>query len=48
MSKSKKTQTVANEATPVEDTFRSYNRVQLAGRLAADPDLHHTASGKAV
>ena len=29
--------------------FRSYNRVQLAGRrLVADPDLKYTPSGKAV
>ena len=29
-------------------SFRSYNRVQLAGRLVADPDLKYTPSGKAV
>jgi single-strand DNA-binding protein len=31
-----------------ESTFRHYNRVQLAGRLVADPDLRYTPSGKAV
>lgn len=43
MSNSKKTET-----TPAEDIFRSYNRAELAGRLAADPDLRYTGSGKAV
>jgi len=31
-----------------QSSFRSYNRVQLAGRLVADPDLRSTPSGKAV
>jgi single-strand DNA-binding protein len=48
MARSKKTEAPAQEATPAEDTFRSYNRVELAGRLVADPDLRYTPSGKAV
>ena len=48
MAKSKKTEAPAQEVTPAEDTFRSYNRVELAGRLVADPDLRYTPSGKAV
>ena len=46
--KSKTTKAPEQEATPVEDTFLSYNRVSLAGRLTADPDLRYTPSGKAV
>ncbi len=48
MARSKKTEAPAAEATPAEDTFRSYNRVELAGRLTADPELRYTPSGKAV
>ncbi len=48
MAKSKKTEAPAKEATPAEDTFLSYNRVEIAGRLTADPELRYTPSGKAV
>jgi single-strand DNA-binding protein len=48
MATSKKTQAPSQETTPTEDTFRSYNRVALAGRLAAEPELKHTNNGKAV
>ena len=48
MAAKSKTKAPAEEATPAEDTFLSYNRVQLAGRLTADPDLRYTPSGKAV
>ena len=48
MATSKKTEATVQETTSTEDTFRSYNRVELAGRLTADPELKHTASGKAV
>ncbi len=47
MAKSKTTQ-ASPEATVAEQSFRSYNRVQLAGRIVADPDLRYTPSGKAV
>lgn len=43
---SPKTSTQAAQAA--EQSFQSYNRVQLAGRLVADPDLRNTPSGKAV
>ena len=46
--KSKTTKTSPQEAPAAEQSFRSYNRVQLAGRLVADPDLRHTPSGKSV
>lgn len=46
--KSKTTKTSPQEAPAAEQPFRSYNRVQLAGRLVADPDLRSTPSGKAV
>jgi single-strand DNA-binding protein len=46
MATSKKTQAPSQETTPTEDTFRSYNRVALAGRLAAEPELKHTNNGK--
>lgn len=46
--KSKTTQAPAQEAAPAEDSFKSYNRVQMAGRLVADPELRYTPSGKAV
>jgi single-strand DNA-binding protein len=46
--KSKTTKTSTQEATAAEQSFRSYNRVQLAGRLVADPDLRSTPSGKSV
>jgi single-strand DNA-binding protein len=48
--KSKTTKAPAQEAPAAEQpqSFRSYNRVQLAGRLVADPDLKYTPSGKAV
>jgi hypothetical protein len=48
MAKSKKTEAPAKEATPAEDIFLSYNRVEIAGRLTADPELRYTPSGKAV
>jgi single-strand DNA-binding protein len=47
MAKSKTSKTSPQEAKTA-DPFRSYNRVQLAGRLVADPDLRYTPSGKAV
>jgi single-strand DNA-binding protein len=46
--KSKTTTTSTQEATAAEQSFRSYNRVQLAGRLVADPELRSTPSGKSV
>jgi len=46
--KSKTTETSPQEAPAAEQSFRSYNRVQLVGRLVADPDLRSTPSGKAV
>ena len=48
--KSKTTKAPEQEAPAAEQpqSFRSYNRVQLAGRLVADPDLKYTPSGKAV
>ena len=48
--KSKTTKAPEQEAPAAEQpqSFRSYNRVQLAGRLVADPDLRHTPSGKSV
>jgi single-strand DNA-binding protein len=49
MAKSNSVKANTQEAPSAKDsTFRSYNRVQLAGRLVADPDLRHTPSGKAV
>jgi single-strand DNA-binding protein len=47
MAKSKNIKS-AQETKPAEESFKSYNRVQLAGRLVADPELRYTASGKAV
>jgi single-strand DNA-binding protein len=35
-----------NKTTPTEQ--KSYNRVQLAGRLVANPEIRDTASGKTV
>src|SRR6059058_3275596 len=48
--KSKTPKAPEQEAPAAEEQqpFRSYNRVQLAGRLVADPDLKYTPSGKAV
>jgi single-strand DNA-binding protein len=40
--------TTKPEAKDSEQSFRSYNRVQLAGRLVFDPELRSTQSGKAV
>ena len=48
MATSKKTEAPAQDTTPTEDTFRSYNKVELAGRLTADPELKRTPTGKAV
>jgi single-strand DNA-binding protein len=48
MAKSTTKPAPAQEATPKQEPFRSYNRVQLAGRLTADPELRYTPSGKAV
>jgi single-strand DNA-binding protein len=48
MAKSNTTTTSPQEAPVAEQSFRSYNRVQLAGRLVADPVLRETASGKSV
>src|SRR5438477_13216057 len=46
--KSKTSKTAEPEAPAEQQRFRSYNRVQLAGRPVADPDLKYTPSGKAV
>ena len=46
--KSKTTTISTQETTAAEQSFRSYNRVQLAGRLVADPELRSTPSGKSV
>src|SRR5437763_6125206 len=46
--KSKTSKTAEPEAPAEQQPFRSYNRVELAGRLVADPDLRYTPSGKAV
>src|SRR6266540_3337524 len=48
--KDKTTNAPDQEAPAAEhpQSFRSHNRVQLAGRLVADPDLKYTPSGKAV
>ena len=48
MAKSKKSDAPAKEATPAEETFLSFNRVEIAGRLTVDPELRYTPSGKAV
>jgi single-strand DNA-binding protein len=47
MAKSTKTEAPA-ETPAAAPEFTSYNRVQLAGRLTADPELRYTPSGKAV
>ena len=48
--KSKTTKAPEQEAPAAEQpqSFRSYNRVQVAGRLVADPEIRYTPSGKAV
>jgi single-strand DNA-binding protein len=46
--KSKTTSDSTPQSTTAEQPFRSYNRVQLAGRLIFDPELRSTQSGKAV
>jgi single-strand DNA-binding protein len=48
MTKSRTSKPSKEESAVVEQPFRSYNRVQLAGRLVADPELKYTQSGKAV
>jgi single-strand DNA-binding protein len=48
MAKSKNTEAPAKEATPAEEIFLSYNRVEIGGRLTVDPDLRYTPSGKAI
>lgn len=47
MATSKKTEAPTQES-PAQENFRSYNRVQLAGRLTADPERYVTPSGKTV
>ena len=44
----KNTTTQEQKASASEQQFRSYNRVELGGRLVADPELRSTPSGKAV
>ncbi len=48
MAKNAPTTEIPQATEPAEQPFRSYNRVQLAGRLAADPELRSTPSGKAL
>lgn len=49
MAKSTTVKAIKQEAPAAkESNFRSFNKVQLAGRLVADPDLRYTPSGKAV
>jgi single-strand DNA-binding protein len=49
MAKHKTDEATTQETAPAKDaSFRSYNRVQLAGRLVSDPDLRYTPSGKPV
>jgi single-strand DNA-binding protein len=40
--------TKEQKASAPQQQFRSYNRVELGGRLVADPELRSTPSGKAV
>ncbi len=48
MAKSKTTEASKQKPTAAQQPFRSYNRVQLAGRLIFDPELRSTQSGKVV
>ena len=48
MPKMRSTKATDQETAPATAAFRSYNRVQVAGRLVAAPELHYTDTGKAV
>ncbi len=48
MAKTTTTRAKAAEPAPTSEERFSINRVQLRGRLTADPELRYTGSGKAV